>query len=239
MHGLANAADGLCTIDELIFRKKKYSVREMNEAVRNNFAGADSVRRDILHCPKFGENAGADDYAVKLATLLQGLIRGYDHDNLYFSPSLHTLDANVAYGAAYGASCDGRGAGAPFAKNAGASNAVRKSNPTSMILSASKLPQSSFFGRQPIDVNFGADTIRDHKAEIKTLISVYLKRGGLQFQVNALSAKLLRAAMAHPERYPDLVVRVGGFSIRFCQLSKASQLEFVERFEKEEAKTYS
>ena len=233
--GLINASDGICAIDELVFCKKKYPVSEINKAVRNNFAGAEQIRNDILRCPKFGEDSVADEYAVKLAELLQGIIRGFDHDNLYFSPSLHALDTNVAYGAAYGAGYDGRGAGEPFAKNAGASNTVRKADPTSMILSSSKLPQVCFFGGQPIDVNFRADMVRDHKNEIKTLIKVYLERGGLQFQVNSVSSKLLREAMEHPENYRDLVVRIGGFSIRFCQISRASQLEFIERFEKEES----
>lgn len=234
--GLVNAADGICAIDELVFRSRKYTVSELNEAVKANFAGSDSLRNDILRCPKFGENSAADTYAVRMSELLQELIRGFDHDNLYHSPSLHTLDTNVAYGAAYGAGYDGRSAGAPFAKNAGASNAVRKSDPTSMILSSSGLPQTQFFGGQPIDVNFGADAVRNHKREIRALIMVYLERGGLQFQVNSLSSGRLRDAMEHPERYPDLVVRIGGYSIRFSQISKASQLEFIERFEKEEAK---
>lgn len=231
--GMVNVSDGIYAIDCFVFKDKKYTIDEMNAAVKNNFNGFEKLRDDIMSCAKFGENSDADECAVRVAQILQKLIRGFAHDNLYYLPSLHTLDSNVGYGAAYGAGYDGRYAGEPFAKNAGASNEVRKSDPTSMILSSSKLPQCKFFGGQPIDVNFGIDMVRNHKNEIRTLINIYLERGGLQFQVNSVSSKLLRDAMENPEKYPNLVVRIGGYSIYFKNISKESQKEFIERFEKE------
>ena len=231
--GMINVSDGIYAIDRLAFRDKKYTISEINTAVRKNFNGFEKLQNDIKKCSKFGENSDADEYAVRVAEILQKLIRGFDHDNLYYSPSLHTLDSNVAYGAAYGAGYDGRYAGEPFAKNAGASNEARQADPTSMILSSSKLPQRKFFGGQPIDVNFGTEMVRNHKKEIRTLIDIYLERGGLQFQVNSVSSKLLREAMENPEKYPNLVVRIGGYSIYFKNISKESQKEFIERFEKE------
>lgn len=231
--GMVNVSDGICAIDELVFKKRKYSINEINNAVKNNFKGFDNIRNDIMKCSKFGENSKADDYAVKIAEILSEIIIGFNHGNMYYSPSLHTLDANVGYGAVYGAGYDGRRAGEPFAKNAGASNEVRKADPTSMILSSSGLPQYKFFGGQPIDVNFGIDMVRNHKNEIKALIGIYLERGGLQFQVNSVSSKLLREAMENPEKYPNLVVRIGGYSIYFNRISKDSQREFIDRFEKE------
>lgn len=231
--GMVNVGDGICATDKLVFKDKKYTIDEMNKAVKNNFVGFENVRSDILKCSKFGENSDADEYAVRVAQILQKLVRGFDHDNLYYSPSLHTLDSNVGYGAEYGAGYDGRYAGEPFAKNAGASNSARKADPTSMILSSSALPQHQFFGGQPIDVNFSADAVSNHKKEIRALIEVYLNRGGLQFQVNSVSSKLLRKAMENPEKYPNLVVRIGGYSLYFNNISKESQREFIERFEKE------
>ncbi len=231
--GMVNASDGICAIDRLVFRSGKYTIDEMNAAVKNNYIGFDALRKDVKKCSKFGENSEADEYAVRIAKILQKLIRAFSHGNLYYSPSLHTLDSNVWHGAAYGAGYDGRLAGEPFAKNAGASNEARQSDPTSMILSSSKLPQYQFFGGQPIDVNFGLDTVRYHKKEIQALIEIYLNRGGLQFQVNSVSSKLLREAMENPEKYPNLVVRIGGYSIYFRNISKASQKEFVDRFERE------
>ena len=72
------------------------------------------------------------------------------------------------------------------------------------------------------------------KKEIEALIKIYLNNGGLQFQVNSLSSALLRNAADNPEKYSDLVVRIGGYSIFFNSLSSASKEEFIERVSKEE-----
>ncbi len=231
--GMINAADGICAIDKLVFKNKKYTLNELCQAVKMNFNGYEELRQDILSCPKYGRNSEADDYAVKLAETMQRIIRSFDRGNYIFSPSLHTLDANVAYGGGWGAGFDGRYAGTPFAKNAGCSNCVRKSDPTDLVLSAAKLPQHKFFGGQPIDVNFGTDAVKNHKAEIAALIKVYLSGGGLQFQVNSLSSRLLRDAVDRPEKYPNLVVRIGGYSILFNSISRESKEEFIERAARE------
>lgn len=231
--GMVNVADGICAIDKLVFKEKKYTLDELCEAVKMNFEGYESLRQDILDCPKYGQNSEADIYAVKVAEIMQRNIRIYNHDNFIFSPSLHTIDANVGYGSNWGAGFDGRAAGTPFAKNAGPSNDARKSDPTDLVLSAAKLPQYKFFGGQPIDINFGTDTVKNHKAEIAALVNVYLSNGGIQFQVNSLSSKLLRDATDNPEKYPNLVVRLGGYSLLFNSISREVKEEFIERVAKE------
>lgn len=231
--GMVNASDGIRALDRLVFGEKKYTLEEISEAVKHNFTGYDQLRADLMACDKYGENSEADRFAVLTAEILQRLIRSHDHDNIYYAPSLHTLDANVEYAERWGAGYDGRYAGAPFAKNAGPSNEVRKQDPTSMLLSSSGLPQYKFFGGQPVDVNFQTDMVRNHKKEIAALIRVYLQNGGLQFQVNSLSSDLLRRAAKEPEKYPGLVVRIGGYSVYFNSISRKSKEEFIERFERE------
>ncbi len=231
--GMTNVADGICAIDKLVFKDKKYTLNELCEAVKMNFSGFENLRQDILDCPKYGQNSDADKYAIRVAEIMQNIIRDFDRDNYFFSPSLHTLDANVGYGRDWGAGFDGRYAGTPFAKNAGPSNNARKSEPTDLVLSAAKLPQYKFFGGQPIDINFGTDTIKNHKSEITALIKVYLANGGIQFQVNSLSSQLLRDATDNPEKYPNLVVRIGGYSLLFNSISRDSKEEFIERVAKE------
>lgn len=232
--GMINAADGICAVDHLVFQKKKYTVEQFNRAVAANFVGFEQLREDILRCPKFGRDTQAEEYAVRVADIMQRVIRSHDHDNFYYSPSLHTLDSNVKYGSRWGAGYDGRLAGEPFAKNAGPSNLARAADPTSVVLASAKLPQYRFFGGQPIDIHFQADTVRDHKDKIAALIRTYLSVGGIQFQVNSLSSATLRDAVAHPERYENLVVRIGGYSCYFNSMTSASKEEFIQRFEIEE-----
>ena len=234
--GLVNASDGIAAIEKLVFREKKYALAEINAAVKANFEGCAVLRAELLAAPKYGEDLEeADNMVARLSELMQRLIRKHDHKNYYFLPSLHSLDANVGWGAGFGAGYDGRAAGEPFVKNAGPGNAVRKKDPTAVILSASRLPQVKFYGGQPIDLHFESDTVKKNPAAIREAIRVYFARGGLQLQVNSLSSALLRKAYEEPENYAGLVVRIGGYSIRFNSLSERSKLEFIERFEKEEA----
>lgn len=231
--GMINAADALCAVDELVFKSGRHTLDELVEALRDDFKGHEALWRELLACPKFGRDVQAEAYAVRVADILQRLIRSHDHDTIHYSPSLHTIDTNVGYGAGWGAGFDGRRAGTPFAKNAGPSNEARSADPTAMVLASSALPQSAFYGGQPLDVNFQLSTVCDHKREIEALIKVYLGRGALQFQVNALSPSLLREAANNPDAHPNLVVRIGGYSAYFRNLARSTQLEFVERIEKE------
>ena len=232
--GMINAADGFCAIDKLVFQKKKYTIKQLTEAVKNNFLGYERIREDIMKCQKFGQNSEADLYAVNIAEILQKVIRSRSHDNIVFCPSLHTLDANVGYGMNWGAGFDGRYAHTPFAKNAGPSNDARNKVPTSMLLSSAKLPQSKFFGGQPLDLNFSVDTIKNHKKEIATLIKLYFENGGLQLQVNSLSSEILKDAIVNPQNHTNLVIRIGGYSTYFNELSPQSKQELVERVAREE-----
>ncbi|MBO5938495.1 MAG: DUF3029 family protein [Clostridia bacterium] len=231
--GMVNVSDGICAMDQLVFREKKYTLSEIHSALKNNFDGSEDLRQELLACPKFGQDSVADEYAIRVAEILQKIIRRHSEGRVHFCPSLHTLKSNIRYGSEWGAGYDGRSAGTPLAKNGGSSNFARSVRPTSLVLSASKLPQHKFFGGQPIDVSFSADTVREHKKELAALISTYLQRGGLQFQVNAASSKTLRAAYENPEQYSHLIVRVGGFSLYFNTLPDNAKLEFIERFEKE------
>ena len=231
--GMVNVSDGICAIDKLVFEEKKYTLAKIHTALKANFVGYEELRIDLLSCPKFGQNSEADSYAVRVAEILQRIIRSHSDGRIYFCPSLHTLKSNIRYGEEWGAGYDGRLGGTPFAKNGGSSNFARSVRPTSLVLSATKLPQHQFFGGQPIDVSFPYDTVKEHKQEIAALIRTYLQRGGLQFQVNALSSKTLRDAYENPEQYPNLIVRVGGFSLYFNTLPDNAKLEFIERFEQE------
>lgn len=232
--GMVNASDGICAVDRLVFKERKYTIDQINEAVKNNFCGYEEIYHDILACPKYGTDSEADEYAEATAMILADIIKSYDFGNRYYMPSLHTLDANIRYGNNWGAGYDGRLSESPFAKNAGPCNNVRNNQPTSVILSAAKLPQYRFYGGQPVDIKFDCSAVREQKLKIAALIKTYFKNGGLQLQVNALSSQILKDAVKNPELHNDLIVKIGGFSDYFNKFPADTKLEFIERFEKEE-----
>ncbi|NLG27904.1 MAG: hypothetical protein GX557_08330 [Chloroflexi bacterium] len=84
-------------------------------------------------------------------------------------------------------------------------------------------------------VSGGATTMWDMDARwitpelLKALLMTFLRGGGMIFQGNMTSVRQMEDAYEHPERYPNLIVRVGGFSARFDTLDKALQKEIIER----------
>lgn len=234
--GMVDAADGICAIDTLVFRQKRYTLAQLCEAVTNDFADA-ALYRAVTDCPQYGTgNDVADAVAARVAEILCRIIDECSHDNVHFLPSLHTLDTNVAWGYNWRASFNGRRAGEPFAKNAGPQNRVRRKDCTSLLLSAGKLPQTTFTGGQPVDLHFlGKDVgSPEGKRKIAALIRTYFAMDGLQLQVNSLSADQLEEAYNNPDRNSGLIVRVGGFSVYFDHLTDPSKREFIERFRREE-----
>lgn len=233
---LVNTANAICAIDTLVFKQKKYTLSQIITATQNNFEGYGEILTDIRKCDKYGINSRyADGFALRLCEITATLCKELSFDNIYFLPSLHTLDTNVSFGNRLYSTLDGRLAGEPVAKNAGPTNDVRTSDPTSLILSAAYLNQKLFSGGQPIDLYFDKSMLeaKESRDKIKALIKTYFELDGLQLQVNSIDIELLEKAYRKPEDYPQLIVRIGGYSRRFTELSKNAQKEFIERFKNE------
>ncbi len=146
-----------------------------------------------------------------------------------FLPSLHTIDANVHYGKNLYATLDGRYAGSPVNRNADPSSLVTGPVPTSQLLSAVSVAQTEFSGGQPIDLYFEASWFDDKEKrdKLKSLILTYFKLGGLQLQVNSIDPALLEKADEHPEDYPNVIIRKGGYSVYFRELSHPAREDFI------------
>lgn len=233
---LVNTANAISAIDTLVFREGKYTVTEIINAAKADFYGFEEIRRDIKKCEKYGTNSSyADGIVRKLCEMTSRICKEHSRDNVYFLPSLHTLDFNVRFGDRLYTTLDGRLRGEPVAKNAGPTNETRTSDPTSLVISATSIRQELFSGGQPIDLYFDRSMLstKESRKKIESLIKTYFKLGGLQLQVNSVDTALLKKAYNDPESYPNLIVRIGGYSRRFCELDKKSQKEFIERFEKE------
>ncbi len=230
--GMINACDAIEAICSLVFDKKKYTIEQIAEAAKSNYEGYDELLHDIRGCNKYGMNdARCNRIVARVGAMLSDNCRKNSHGNYLFLPSLHTIDENVKYGSTLPASLDGRLAGEPINKNANPSLLLRNVEPTSVILSAACVPQTDFSGGQPIDLFFDKSQFatKESRDKIKAMIKTYFELGGLQFQVNSVDIELLEKAYADPEAYPNLIIRKGGYSVRFGELSRDAQREFIEQ----------
>jgi len=231
--GLADLANGLYAIREMVFKRKRFTLDELNGIVRDNFAGHEDVRLELARLPKYGQNdSEMDCLMAHISECVADIIIGLSPKNIICAPSFHTLAANVSKGCKAMAGFDGRLAGTPLSKNAGTRPDITK-EPTSMLLSAAAVDQRKFFGGQPVDLWLNGEHwfTPEGRHRFRSMLETYFARGGLQVQVNGVSRGELEEAMAHPEEHRDLIVRIGGFSRHFVDLSAEVQREFIARCE--------
>ena len=229
--GLVNTCDALVAIKELVFENKKYTLDELITAAKMNYEGCEKLLLDISKCKKYGMNdSDVNVIFNRLCKMVSKACKQVCHDNRLFIPSLHTIDVNVSYGSELYATLDGRKEGQPVNKNANPSNLLQKTEHTSHILSAASFDQTEFSGGQPIDLYFDKAWFKtkESRDKIKALVRTYFQLGGLQFQVNSVDVELLEKANNAPDDYPFVIVRKGGYSVRFNEMDKRTREEFIE-----------
>ncbi len=234
LFAVANAADSLTAIDELVFHRKCCTLEKLVEAVKNNWKGQEKLRHEVLACPKFGNGESSpDSWVRRISDRLADFILAFNRGRaIFYMPSFHTLNTHVARGRYYPASPDGRLAGDPFAKNIGPTPGRNFEGISALMRSAAAVDQSRFCGGQALDVYLDRALYETPEAlsKLRTAIRTYFQMGGLQLQVNAVDIRELEAALKHPEQYENLTVRIGGYSRRFNTLNDAEKRELIERF---------
>lgn len=230
--GNTNTADALVAIKKLVFEEKKYSLSEINDALLADFEGYEKVRKDMLDCPKYGND---DDYAdsvyldlynhVSKYTRAAGIRNGLHHYGIVIINN----QTNTEWGLHTSASADGRKNKVFLNPSNNPQGGADKKGPTAVLKSISKIDSRFHLGSVQ-NIKFQTDFFKNNMDKIKLLFKTYFDRlGGCQLMVTVVDAGALEDAMVHPEKYPDLIVRVSGFSAVFVNLDKEVQKELVSR----------
>jgi len=235
--GLANLADSMVAIKELVYRAKEMSILELRDILKADYEGHEDLRQRIRNrFPAYGNDyEEVDTVAVEWAHFLEETTESNIVGLHPYVPGFFCWIIHEAFGSGTGATPDGRKAGFPLADGAGASQGREKSGPTASILSTTKWNHQKVIGGLVQNVRFSKNALKseqDLKA-LSNLIETYMRRGGFEIQVNVLSADMLKDAQAHPENYPDLLVRVAGYSDYFVHLNPNMQGEVIARTEHE------
>ena len=185
--------------------------------------------------PKYGnDDDRVDEIAVNLVKTFMKKLEGHiTYRNSIPTQSILTITSNVVYGKATGNTPDGRRAGAPFGPGANPLHGRDSSGALAVMNTIAKLPYE--YSEDGISFTFSITpgTLgKDSETKINNLVSMldgYFKQTGHHINVNVFDRALLLDAMDHPEKYPQLTIRVSGYAVNFVKLTREQQLDVVNR----------
>lgn len=230
-YGIINTADSLMAIKQLVFDEERISKENLLSMLLQNFKGFEKEHRMLLSAPKYGnDDADADAMAALVENHVCNAVSATAKKN-----GLHTHltvvinnSANTTLGKFTLASADGRKSGEPMANANNPSGGSDKNGLTALLNSLSGFPVGNNAGSVQ-NIKLSKDMFSKYMGKTKAALSVYFANGGSQLMITVLGRDDLENALKEPEKYKNLIVRVGGFCARFVELEPKVQQEVLSR----------
>jgi formate C-acetyltransferase len=234
--GVADVADSLAVIDQLVFREKRIGMDELLQALADNFEGHERLHGLILNrVPKYGNDEDAADmYAQKVAEIFcQEVARHRNPRDGVYLPGFLSMTTHQGFGKFVGALPSGRKTFEAFANGLSPHDGWDRNGPTACLKSVAKLNHSLATGGVSVNLKFNPDYLRGAQGtnNLSSLIRAYFALGGMHLQLNVVDKQTLLDAQQNPGKYPGLLVRVAGYSAYFADLAKDVQDEIISRTE--------
>ena len=185
--------------------------------------------------PKYGnDDDRVDQIAVDIVKKFMNKIRKQKtYRNAKPTMSILTITSNVVYGKNTGNTPDGRRSGEPFGPGANPLHGRDTNGAIAVLNTIAKLPYS--YSEDGISYTFSItpSTLgKDEESRVNNLVSLldgYFVQRSHHINVNVFDRQLLLNAMEHPEKYPQLTIRVSGYAVKFVTLTKEQQLDVINR----------
>ncbi len=233
--GIANLIDSLAAVRRCVFEEKKCAPAALLAGLAANFVGQEELRQVLLAAPKFGnDDASVDDLGRDIIGFAWSEL--YSHSTPRGGRYLASCILFVTYygaGLYVGATPDGRRAGEVLTDSVGAAQGRDTHGPTALLNSVAKLPLPLAVGTPVLNLRFQRRVFETDAglAGLCAVVRGFFAQGGLQLQLSVLDRDELLAAQREPEKYRDLIVRIGGYSEYFVNLGRELQDSVIARTE--------
>lgn len=232
---VANVADSLAALKQLVFDEKRVDAREFEKALQNNFNGYEYLRQMCLNrVPKYGNDIDwVDAFGSKYASYFRNGLRKYTNlRNGPYHMGMYTVSAHVPMGENVGASADGRLSGTPLA-DGGLSCVYGRDlkGPTAVLKSVSKIKNDCTTNGGLLNMKFLPEFFQTESGIIKFchFLRTFVDLEIPHVQFNVVRKEDLIDAKKHPEQYRSLTVRVAGYTAYFTELANELQDEIIAR----------
>ena len=221
--GLAVAADSLSAI-----RDARVTVQRDGTGLVVDY----TIEGDY---PAYGNNDDrADLLAVDLVKRFMDKVRQYPtYRGAIPTQSVLTITSNVVYGKATGNTPDGRRSGEPFSPGANPMNGRDRHGWVASALSVAKLPYDQALDGISLTSNLVPTALGKTAVEqvdnLTGILDAFFGANGFHVNVNVMDRATLMDAMEHPEKYPQLTIRVSGYAVNFVRLTREQQLDVIHR----------
>lgn len=232
---VANLADSLAAIKELVYDEKRISREELKQALADNFEGHEITQTMLLkRAPKYGNDIQwVDELGAKWAGYFRERMKDYtNYRGGPYHTGMYTVSAHVPMGENVGASADGRKAKEPLA-DGGMSPVYGRdmTGPTAVLKSVSRMDDSFTTNGGLLNMKFLPEFFRTQtgRDKFEHFLRAFVDLEIPHIQFNVVNREDLIDAQIHPERHQSLTVRVAGYTAYFTELAGKLQDEIIER----------
>lgn len=235
--GGVNTGNALYAIKTLVYDQKKYTTAQLLEALDADWEGFEEMREDFRKAPKYGNNIKEVDELIAWVYKT--------HSDICLSqpcayggtlrPNAISISAHQPGGAVTGATADGRKGGEILADaSLSPDHGQDVRGPLAVLQSAMRVDQDPYQGTL-MNMKFHPSAMKTDEDLIKLgrVIRTYLTHGGKHIQFNIVDQEEMKDAMVHPDKHPELIVRVAGYSAYFTRLPESIQREVIDRMSHE------
>ncbi len=234
--GLGTIADSLSALEKWVEQEHRLTYDEVWENLKNDFEGVkgERVRLMLQSAPRYcGGGTSGDKWAKAVSEMFAEIISSFPMpEGISLVPGWFSWSSTIAFGKQVGATPDGRHAHKPVTHGANPNPGFRKDGAVTAMATGIADIQTGWGNTCPLQLEFdpGLSAEEGGVEKVEQILKTHVDKGGTLININVLDKEKLMKAHENPMLYPDLVVRVTGFTAYFATLSPEFRQLVVDRF---------